>query len=108
MSAGTSNSQPSATFAGKYRLIRLLGKGAMGEGWLAEEEGPRNFRRKVAVKRLLAASEIPDIATESYIAEAQVIARIDHPNVVRLVELGSADGGLYLVLDFVDGAALDR
>src|SRR4051812_28648978 len=89
-------------FAGKYRLIKVLGKGAMGEVWLAEEEGPRNFRRRVAVKRLLATAEIGDYATESFIAEAQVIARLDHPNVVRLVELGASDGGLYLVLDYVD------
>lgn len=95
-------------FAGKYRFVRMLGKGAMGEVWLAEEEGPRNFRRRVAVKRLLGTSEIGDIATESFVAEAQVIAKLDHPNIVRLVELGNSEGGLYLVLDFVDGAALDR
>ncbi len=95
-------------FAGKYRFIRMLGKGAMGEVWLAEEEGPRNFRRRVAVKRLLGTGDLGDIATESFIAEAQVIAKLDHPNIVRLIELGNAEGGLYLVLDFVDGAALDR
>ncbi|HVK71496.1 MAG TPA: protein kinase [Polyangium sp.] len=106
MSIGSIGSQP--LFAGKYRLIRMLGKGAMGEVWLAEEEGPRNFRRRVAVKRLLAAGDIGDIATDSFVAEAQVIARLDHPNVVRLIELGNAEGGLYLVLEFVDGAALDR
>lgn len=95
-------------FAGKYRFVRMLGKGAMGEVWLAEEEGPRNFRRRVAVKRLLGTGELGDVATESFVAEAQVIAKLDHPNIVRLVELGNAEGGLYLVLDFVDGAALDR
>ena len=95
-------------FAGKYRFVRMLGKGAMGEVWLAEEEGPRNFRRRVAVKRLLGTGEIGDVATESFIAEAQVIAKLDHPNIVRLIELGNSEGGLYLVLDFVDGAALDR
>lgn len=94
-------------FAGKYRLLRVLGRGAMGEVWLAEEEGPMGFRRRVAVKRLLATQEAGDYATESFIAEAQVVARIDHPNVVRLIELGSSDGGLYLVLDYVDGVALD-
>lgn len=95
-------------FAGKFRLLRLLGKGAMGEVWLAEEEGPRSFRRRVAVKRLLAAGEVDEYATQSFVAEAQVIARLDHPNIVRLVELGSFDGALFLVLDFVDGAALDK
>lgn len=100
----------STVFAGKYRLVRLLGKGAMGEVWLAVEEGPRNFKRQVAVKRLLSTSDLSDYARESFVAEAQVIARLDHPNIVRLIELGETedDHSLYLVLDFVDGAALDR
>jgi serine/threonine-protein kinase len=99
---------PEPLFAGKFRLLRLLGKGAMGEVWLADEEGPRGFRRRVAVKRLLTAGEIDEYATQSFVAEAQVIARLDHPNIVRLVELGSYDAALFLVLDFVDGAALDK
>src|SRR6187551_3072859 len=100
---------PAAAFAGKFKLIRLLGRGAMGEVWLAVEEGPRNFRRQVAVKRLLATSDLSDYARESFVAEAQVIARIDHPNIVHLIELGESDDrGLYLVLDYIDGAALDR
>lgn len=100
---------PDAPFAGKYRLLRLLGKGAMGEVWLAEQEGPRNFRRRVAVKRLISTpTELGEIATASFVAEAQVIARLDHPNIVRLIELGTVEHELYLVLDYVDGTALDR
>jgi serine/threonine-protein kinase len=96
-------------FAGKFRLLRLLGKGAMGEVWLAHEVGPRNFTRQVAVKRLLATEGISEYARESFIAEAQVIARLDHPNIVRLIELGESDErGLYLVLEYVDGVSLDR
>lgn len=106
----TAAEAPSAEmFAGKYRLIRMLGKGAMGEVWLAEEEGPRSFRRRVAVKRLLSTTtDIGDIATSSFVAEAQVIAKLDHPNIVRLIELGNVDSELYLVLDYIDGSALDR
>ncbi len=96
-------------FAGKFRLLKLLGRGAMGEVWLAEETGPRNFRRQVAVKRLLATEGISEYARESFLAEAQVIARLDHPNIVHLIELGESDDrGLYLVLDYIDGSALDR
>lgn len=106
----SADTQQTTAFAGKFRLVRLLGKGAMGEVWLAVEEGPRNFKRQVAVKRLLSTSDLSDYARESFVAEAQVIARLDHPNIVRLIELGETedDGSLYLVLDFVDGAALDR
>lgn len=96
-------------FAGKFSLVKLLGRGAMGEVWLANEVGPRNFKRQVAVKRLLATEGISEYARESFVAEAQVIARLDHPNIVRLIELGESDDrGLYLVLDYIEGAALDR
>lgn len=96
-------------FAGKFQLVRLLGRGAMGEVWLANEVGPRNFQRQVAVKRLLITEGFSEYARESFVAEAQVIARLDHPNIVRLIELGESDDrGLYLVLDYIDGAALDR
>lgn len=109
MTSNAENAAPyEGLFAGKYRLQRMLGKGAMGEVWLAEEEGPRNFRRKVAVKRLISTSDIGDIATSSFVAEAQVVAKLDHHNIVRLIELGTFEGELYLVLDFVDGASLDR
>ena len=95
-------------FAGKYRLIRMLGKGGMGEVWLAEEEGPRNFRRRVAIKKLLSRAEPGDVARESFFAEAQVVARLDHPNIVRLIELGVAEDAVFLALDYVDGPSLDQ
>ncbi|WP_437731919.1 serine/threonine protein kinase [Sorangium sp. So ce1335] len=95
-------------FAGKYRLIRMLGKGAMGEVWLAEEDGPSDPKRLVALKRLVPRSDLGAYARESFFAEAQVIARLDHPNVVRLVELGSFEGSVYLALDYIDGPAIDR
>ncbi|AUX46698.1 protein kinase [Sorangium cellulosum] len=99
---------PPDLFAGKYRLVRMLGKGAMGEVWLAEEEGPRDFRRRVALKRLAPRPGVGDYAKESFFAEAQVIARLDHPNVIRLIELGTCEGSVYLALDYVDGPAIDR
>lgn len=102
------STRPDALFAGKYRLIRMLGKGGMGEVWLAEEEGPRNFRRRVALKKLLSKAEIGDYAYESFFAEAHVIARLDHPNIVRLIELGVAEDTVFLALDYVDGPTLDR
>ena len=96
-------------FAGKFRMLKMLGRGAMGEVWLAIEAGPRNFSRQVAVKRLLSTEGISDVARQSFVAEAQALARLDHPNIVRLIELGETDDrGLYLVLDYVDGAALDK
>lgn len=98
---------PVALFAGKYRLLRLLGKGGMGEVWLAEEQGPRNFRRRVAVKRLLSQPDLSEFAPASLLAEAHVIAHLDHPNVVRLIELGMDEGVVYLVLDYIDGPSLE-
>ncbi|WP_437741224.1 protein kinase [Sorangium sp. So ce1504] len=98
---------PPELFAGKYRLIRMLGKGGMGEVWLAEE-GPPDLRRHVALKRLVPRPGLGESARESFFAEALVIARLDHPNVVRLVEFGEFEGSVYLALDYIDGPALDR
>ncbi|WP_437722336.1 protein kinase domain-containing protein [Sorangium sp. So ce861] len=99
---------PPELFAGKYRLVRMLGKGAMGEVWLAEQEQPPSSRRRVALKRLAPRPELGDVARESFFAEAEVIARLDHPNVVRLIELGDCEGSVYLALDYIDGPAVDR
>ncbi len=76
----------------------------MGEVWLARQDGPAGFRRLVVVKRLL-----PRFACEAHVQmflhEAQVMAVLDHPNVVRIIELGRQGGEYFMVLELVQGAS---
>src|SRR5688572_22722070 len=101
------NAGPSADTArtrmlGRYRLVRLLGSGGMGEVHLAENgEG-----RRVALKLLRAERASSPEAIERFRREAEVLARLEHPGLVRVHEAGEQDGALFLAMDFVPGENL--
>src|SRR5437764_2096819 len=88
-----------------YNLIRLLGKGGMGEVYLAEQL--RVGRRRVALKVLTrACSEDPEIV-KRFENEAASAGRIQHRNVVMIFESRATDDGLlYVAMEYVDGRTL--
>jgi serine/threonine protein kinase len=88
---------------GRYRLSRALGAGAMGEVWAAHDP---QLDREVAVKILrVEASDAPDVA-ERLLREARALARLDHPNVVRVYDAGEEGGRPFLVMALVEGRTL--
>jgi non-specific serine/threonine protein kinase/serine/threonine-protein kinase len=90
---------------GAYRLIRLLGTGGTGAVYLAERSDG-TFAKHVAVK-LLSASFLP--LRDRFLRERQLLARLEHPNIARLLDAGAtADHLLYLVMEYVEGVPLDR
>ncbi|MGW0758914.1 serine/threonine-protein kinase [Streptomyces sp. NPDC002814] len=88
--------------AGRYRLSESIGRGGMGEVWRAYDE---TLARQVAVKLLLPQDTDPT-ATSRFRLEAQTAARIDHPNVVGVLDFGEYDNRLFLVMELVEGASL--
>ncbi len=86
---------------GRYRVTRRLGRGGMGALFLAEDT---SLERKVALK-ILESSE-PN-AYARFRREALAIARIAHPNVVQVHEIGSDATVPYIVMEFVQGGSLD-
>lgn len=99
-SAGTP--QPGTVLAG-FRLERLVGRGGMGVVFLAEQV---TLRRKVAVK-VISPELAHDVAFRSrFEREAQLAARIDHPNVVAVHGAGEEDGRLYIAMRYVEGPDL--
>jgi len=85
-----------------YRIRDVLGEGGMGKVYAAEQEAPR---RRVAIKVLHAAS---GMAGARFRSEAEVMARLDHPGIARVIEAGIAEDQPFLVMEHVDGATLDR
>ena len=92
---------------GAYRLVSLIGQGGSGSVWLAERCDGR-FEGRAAVK-LLNVALINRAGEERFRREGTILARLRHPQIAHLVDAGvSRSGQPYLVLEHVDGQAIDR
>jgi len=89
------------TEVAEYRIVRLLGRGAMGQVYLAHDT---LLDRPVAIK-FIAAEPSPALR-ERFLVEARAIARLTHPNVVSVYRVGEHAGRPYLVSEFVRGHSL--
>jgi len=89
---------------GRYRLKRLLGRGALGEVWAADDlEQPGE---KVAVKIMHAAEEELALARIQFAREGRLASMLRHPNVVEIYDAGEAAGTSFLVMELVEGRPL--
>jgi len=86
---------------GPYALVSLLGRGGMGEVWVAERRDGQ-FQQRVALKLLKRGIDSEGIRRR-FLQERQVLARLDHPNIARLLDGGEAEGRPYFVMELVDG-----
>jgi eukaryotic-like serine/threonine-protein kinase len=94
------------THVGAYRILELIGRGGMGEVYLAERDDAE-FERRVAVKVVKAGLGADLVAR--FLSERQVLASLDHPHIAQLHDGGvAADGRPYLVMEHVVGQPLDR
>ncbi len=96
------------TAFGKYRLIASLGHGGMADVYLAVVTGPAGFNKLQVVKRLR--QELTEDAEhlDMFLDEARLAARLNHANVVQTFEVGQEEGEYYLVMEYLEGAPLNR
>ena len=85
-----------------YEIIRQLGRGSMGEVFLARHVALNRF---VALKMMPAGSGVPELQAR-LVVEAGAIARLQHPNIVQIFEVGETADGPFLALEFVEGGSL--
>ncbi len=88
---------------GKYLLDRVVGRGGVGTVYRATD---LRLGRTVAVKTVMAAIFDDSQIRQRFDREARASARIVHPNVVGVHDIGDFDGGAYLVLEFLEGRTL--
>ncbi|MDP2344293.1 MAG: serine/threonine-protein kinase [Deltaproteobacteria bacterium] len=93
---------------GRYTLMRRLGKGGMGEVFLAKSSGARGFEKQVAIKRILPQYSANKHVVNMLVDEARICVLLNHPNVVQVLELDEDEGSHFIVMEYVDGHALSR
>ena len=85
-----------------FRVVRLLGQGGMGRVLLARDT---QLGRLVALK-LIREDRLDRLALDALLAEARLTARLSHPNIVTIHDIGRFDNALYLALEYVEGGTL--
>ncbi len=91
---------------GTYRLIKRLAVGGMAKVFLGKIVGAEGFEKPVAIKRILPSYGQEESFKELFLREARLSVMLQHANVVQVLDLGSLRGGLYMVMEFVDGENL--
>ena len=93
-------------FAGRYRIVKQIGRGGMADVYLAKDlilDG-----EEVAVKVLRTNYQTDPIAVARFQREAKAMADLDHPHIVRITDIGEEDGQQYLTMEYVAGLDLKR
>lgn len=91
-----------------YELIKKIAAGGMGEVFIARRTGAGDFEKRVALKLLLPhLASVPRLVQDFH-AEARLAARMHHPNIVEIFDVGEADGRPFIAMQLVDGVTLSR
>lgn len=93
---------------GRYELFDAIASGGMGTVYLARAVGPRPGEAVVAIKRLHANRASDPQFVARFSREAKIAARVTHSNVVRTLDVGVADGELFVVMEYLHGESLAR
>jgi eukaryotic-like serine/threonine-protein kinase len=92
---------------GAYVILRELGRGGMGTVFLAERADGQ-FEKQVAIKILNRGADTAEILRR-FREERQILAKLDHPNIARLLDAGTTGDGLpYFIMDYIVGAPVTR
>ncbi|MRG90765.1 serine/threonine-protein kinase [Polyangium spumosum] len=91
---------------GRYELLLPIAQGGMATVWAARQKGSRGFQKTVAIKTMLPSLSDDPQFEQMFLDEASLAARIHHPNVAEILDVGEQDDTIYIVMEWVDGEAL--
>jgi serine/threonine protein kinase len=101
---GAPTEEPPPTIVGRYRIVRTLGSGGFGRVYLAVDE---DLDRQVAIKMPRRADIASVAGGNDYLAEARILATLDHPAIVPVYDVGrTAEGHCYIVSKLIEGSDL--
>ncbi len=88
---------------GRYEIITKLAVGGMGEVFLARSVGAAGFQKHVVIKKILPHLVEQESIVEALVHEAKLMVRLDHPNIVQVLDLGLEGGNYFMAMEFVHG-----
>ena len=88
---------------GRYEIISKLAVGGMGEVFLARSVGAAGFQKHVVIKKILPHLVEQESIVEALVHEAKLMVRLDHPNIVQVLDLGMESGNYFMAMEFVHG-----
>lgn len=86
----------------------MIGRGGMGDVFLAMARGPAGFKKLVVVKSLRLTTEDDETLRRMFLDEGRLAAHLNHPNVVQIFDVGIADGNPYIAMEYLDGQPLSK
>ncbi len=93
-------------FLGRYRVVDEIGVGGMASVHLARMDGPGGFQKWIAIKRIHGHLIEDESFVQMFLDEARVAARISHPNVATVFELGKHDDSYWIAMEYLHGEPL--
>ncbi|HVR61160.1 MAG TPA: serine/threonine-protein kinase [Polyangia bacterium] len=91
---------------GKYTLFERIGRGGMADVYKGRVQGPEGFERVFVIKRILPHLSDEPTFIKMFVEEAKLSARLSHPNIVQIFELGSVEGEYFISMEYVRGRDL--
>lgn len=91
---------------GRYEILKHLATGGMAEVYLAIQRGLHGFARPVVIKRILPHLACDRDFVQMFLDEARLAARLHHPNIVQILDLGSEDGEYFIAMELLEGENL--
>jgi serine/threonine protein kinase len=91
---------------GKYTLFERIGRGGMAEVYKGRIQGPAGFERVFVVKRILPHLSEEPTFIRMFVEEAKLSARLNHPNIVQIFELGAVEGEYFISMEYIRGRDL--
>ena len=93
---------------GRYLLKNKIATGGMAEIWFAQQAGVAGFQKDLVIKRILPHIADDQAFVEMFLDEARLAAKLSHPNIVQIFDLGESNGDYYIAMEYIDGYDLEN
>ena len=93
---------------GKYQLLKRLAMGGMAQIYLARQRGPEGVDKQLVIKRILPHLGENEDFVRMFLDEARIAARLNHPNIVEIFDLGAQDDSFFIAMEYIHGEDLRR